>query len=139
MAVYIYWTHLPDGDISSGIKQAHHKYSRADVYLILTLSIFYPLFGWIADGWIGRYRAILYGLYSLIIGCVLLTVSVIILDLDLLASEIFRWTSKVFNYFGISAIYANTLPFITDQMIAASADELTATIHWWFWSLTLLI
>ena len=137
MAVYIYWTQLPDGDISSGIKQAHLKYSRADVYLILTLSIFYPLFGWIADGWIGRYRAILYGLYSLIIGCVLLTVSVFILDLDLLASEIFRWTSKVFNYFGISAIYANTFPFITDQMIGASADELTATIHWWFWSLTL--
>ena len=87
MAVYIYWTLLPDGDISSGIKQAPHKYSRADVYLISTLSIFYPLFGWIADAWIEQYRVILYGFYSLIIGCILLTVSVIIIDLDLMAHK----------------------------------------------------
>ena len=34
----------------------------------------------------------------------------------------------------MAAIYANYLSFITDQMIGASSDELSATVHWWFWS-----
>ena len=62
--------------------------------------------------------------------------SVIIIDFEPTQSIIFQWTSTVFNSLGIAAIYANMLPFITDQMIGASADEPTAIVHWWFWSLT---
>ena len=27
------------------------------------------------------------------------------------------------------------LPFITDQMIGSSGDELSTAVHWWYWSL----
>ena len=104
------------------------------VYLTSILRIFYPLFGWIADAWIGRYRAILYGLYSLIIGCVVLTGSVIGNEFNPFVSQIFFYLCNVFNSLGLAAIYANILPFITDQMIGASSDELSAAVHWWFWS-----
>ena len=105
------------------------------VYLALILRIFFPLFGWIADAWIGRYRAILYGLYSLIIGCVFFTGAVVTDEFNPLVSQIFFYVCGVFNALGIAAIYANILPFITDQMIGASGDELSAAVHWWFWSL----
>ena len=103
--------------------------------MILIFEIFYPLFGWIADAWIGRYRAILYGLYSLILGCVFLIGSVITYEFHPLVSQIFLYVCNAFNSLGIAAIYANILPFITDQMIGASSDELSAAIHWWYWSL----
>ena len=104
------------------------------LYLTSILRIFFPLFGWIADAWIGRYRAILYGLYSVIIGCVFLTGSVIAYEFNPLVSEIFFYVYSVFNSLGLAAIYANILPFITDQMIGASSEELSAAVHWWFWS-----
>ena len=104
------------------------------VYLTSILRIFFPLFGWIADAWIGRYRVILYGLYSLIIGCVFLTGSVIAYEFNPLVSQIFFYVYSIFNSLGSAAIYANNLPFITDQMIGASSDELSAAVHWWFWS-----
>ena len=39
------------------------------------------------------------------------------------------------NSLGFAAIYANNLPFITNQMIGAFSDEISAAVHWWFWSL----
>ena len=62
--------------------------------------------------------------------------SAIIIDFEPTVSILFQWTSTVFNSLGIAAIYANMLSFITDQMIGASSDALTAIVHWWFWSLT---
>ena len=101
----------------------------------LILCIFYPLFGWIADAWIGRYRAILYGLYSLIIGCVFFTGSVMTYEFNTLVSQVFFYLYSVFNSLGVAALYANNLPFITDQMTGASSDELSSAVHWWYWSL----
>ena len=117
------------------INQALFNQSFLFICLISMLQIFFPLFGWIADAWIGRYRAILYGLYSLIIGCVFFAGSVIVYELNLLISQIFIYMFNVFNSLGLAAIYANILPFITDQIIEASGDELSAAVHWWYWSL----
>ena len=103
MTIHIYWSFVPGGSIYSELKQAQYY----PVYLVSIFQIFYPLFGWIADAWIGRYRAISIGLYLLIIGCVLLTGSVIINDIKPLVSQVILYASKVFNSLGIAAIYAN--------------------------------
>ena len=134
MCIYIFWSFVPSGNIYSMVNEARYNYYQVFHFLSLTLQLFYPLFGWIADAWIGRYKAILYGLYSLIIGYVLLTVSIIIKDSETLVSKIILYTSTTVNSLGTAAIYANTLPFITDQMIGASSDELSAAVHWWYWS-----
>ena len=136
MTVYSYLSIIPGGNIFTELKEDQYKYSAVPVYLTLTLQIFFPVFGWIADAWIGRYKTILYGLCLLVLGCVFLGGSAIIIDFEEMLSKILQWTSTVFNSLGIAAVYANLLPFITDQMIGASSDELTAIVHWWFWSLT---
>ena len=94
------------------------------------LRIFYPLFGWIADAWIGRYRAILYGLYSVMIGSLFLTGSVIANEFNPMVSQVFFYVYSVFNSLGVAALDANNLPFITDQMTGASSDELSSAVHW---------
>ena len=136
VALYIYLSHVSIINIYIAFKINSVLYFRYDLFLYLTLSlyIFNPLFGWIADAWIGQYRAILHGLYSFVIGCVFLTASVIIKDFKPLFSQVFLYASSIFDSFGIAAIYANMLPFITDQMIGASGDELSAAVHWWCWS-----
>ena len=136
LTVYSYWSIVPGGNIFTELKEAQYKYSEVSVYLTLTLQIFYPLFGWVADAWIGRYRTILYGLCLLVLGYVFFGGSVIMIYFEPILSTIFQWTGTVFNSLGIAAIYANMLPFITDQMIGASADELGTAVHWWFWSQT---
>ena len=41
----------------------------------------------------------------------------------------FFYVYSVFNSLGLAVIYANNLPFITDQMIGASSEELSAAVH----------
>ena len=41
--------------------------------------------------------------------------------------------SLVFGTCGIGGIYTIMLPFTLDQMIGASAEELSAAVHWYFW------
>ena len=67
VALYIYLSHVSNINIYIAFKINSVLYFRYDLflYLTLTLYIFNPLFGWIADAWIGRDKAILYGLYSL--------------------------------------------------------------------------
>ena len=130
IAVFIYANHVDNIYTLLNIE-------CSPVFLYLTSTtffIFVPLYGWIADAWIGRYRAILYGLYFLVIGCMLLTVSVIIKDLQPLVSQSFLYASNVVYPLGLLTMYANTLPFVTDQMIGASGDELSAAVHWVIWS-----
>ena len=64
----------------------------------------------------------------------LLTVSIIIKEFESLVSKIILYTSTTVNSLGIAIIHVNTLPFITDQMIGASGDKLSAAVHWWYWS-----
>ena len=132
IAVYIYLSFVDP--IYPQISQTLYNQFNFFLYFASIFQIFYPLFGWIADAWIGRYRAILYGLYSVIIGCVFLTGSVVTNEFNPLVSQILCYVCNVFNSLGIAAIYANMLPFITDQMIGASSDELSTAVHWWLWS-----
>ena len=141
-AVYVYLIFLAyvflfvyffDDDSLLSSLDAYSLFDQYFVWFSLTLLIFLPLFGWIADAWIGRYKTILYGLYSVVIGCVLFTASVIINYS--LVKRIFLILSIAFHLFGMAAINANNLPFIIDQMIGASSDELSAAVHWWYWSL----
>ena len=78
--------------------------------------------------WIGQYKTILYSLYFLVLVCISLTAFVIINDFQLLFSQIFLYASNIFNPLGMAAVYVNMLPFITDLMIGASVDELSAAV-----------
>ena len=93
----------------------------------------FPLFGLLADVWIGRYKAIL-------IGTVLCFMSWIIIGIAFLVesyfalSEAVLWSFFTFAYvlyfFGFSSFSANIIQYNIDQLVGASADELNSVIYW---------
>ena len=107
-----------------------HKYGYI---IVVSLAFFsFPLFGLLADVWIGRYKAIL-------IGIVLCFMSWIIGGIGLLVHQfysyqtllgIFYFIGGIFQAFGYSSFRANIIQYNIDQFVGASADELSTIIYW---------
>ena len=127
---FTYWYSVSKGE----------SYSSEEInyflYLELVLQILFPLFGWIADAWIGRYKVILYSMLVSLLGSIILSVEIIISNYPSLnvIAIVLLYISDFVNSVGIMAFIANTLPYITDQMIGASGDELSAAVDWYYWS-----
>ena len=100
-----------------------------------TLWMLLPVTGWVAESWLGRYRAIFVGLLLSTVTVLILQVVFVLLniDMDQIPAFVLAIGSLVFGIFGIGGIYTIMLPFTLDQMIGASAEELSAAVHWYFW------
>ena len=93
---------------------------------------FAPLVGWLADVKFGRYEMIKFGslvsfLASILYYFALLTTST-------LSDVLFSGAVIIINIGG-SCYFAAMLPCLTDQIIGATSDELSAVIRWYFWTL----
>ena len=110
-----------------------------DIFLFLNLSLtsLTPLFGWIADAKIGRYKAIICSIFIEIFSPVLISATILLSYYNLttkLLSLALILLSEVIHSIGKIMLLANNLPFIMDQMMDASSKQLSTTIDWWFWS-----
>ena len=104
--------------------------------------LFFPIAGWIADTWFGRYRVILAGVYMSLVGGVLNAVATAVSYTSLhdsVIKEVLKILSNPPLVFGYSCFFANIIQFATDQMIeiGASGEELSALIHWQYWAMSL--
>ena len=99
-----------------------------------------PVAGWMGDSFLGRYRAIVVGVFATMLSFLILLCATVMLQ--------FNWTpipaiaTVLYLYMfvivcSMGNVYANTLPFIIDQMIGASADDISAIVQWSYWSLSL--
>ena len=133
---YIYWFSLIVGESYRYTqKSSSNEETNYYLYLQLVLQILTPLFGWIADAWIGRYKVILYSMLVSLLGSIILSVEIIISSYPSLnvIAIVLLYISDFVNTLGLMAFIANALPFITDQMIGASGDELSAAVDWSYW------
>ena len=139
LTYYVYWYSLTGEQLNryiqnfSGSEEIYYY-----LYLHLVLLLLTPLFGWIADAWIGRYKVILCSLVVGLLGCIIISVEIIVSNYPSL-NEItiaLLYISEFIISLAITAFHANTLPFITDQMIGASGAELSAAVDWYFWIVT---
>ena len=103
-------------------------------FVIFTFSCWFsfPLFGLLADVWIGRYKAIL-------IGIVLCFISWIIVGIGLIVESYFTSGAVLmvifgfayfFQFSGFSSFSANIIQYNIDQLVGASAHELNSVIYW---------
>ena len=105
--------------------------SKAYIALLVLL----PVAGWISDSLLGRYRAITIGSFLLAVAYLVILISFVMLQFD--------WTIPAFVVMCISlpaaaigggTFFISSLPFVIDQMIGASADDIIAAIQWYCWA-----
>ena len=129
-AHYLLFIHFTGGFTTEVAPATWYKYG----FLIIVIFgyFFFPLFGLLADVWIGRYKAIL-------IGIVLCFISWIIIGIGFILEGYFPskavfWSFYSFAYIvhfcGHSSFSANIIQYNIDQLVGASADELNSVIYW---------
>ena len=137
--------------VMSGLLYAVHWFLYASIALIvpdefkrpmdyahIVAWVLLPVTGWVAESWLGRYRAI-------VVGLVLSAVTVLSAQAAFVMLQ-FNWTPNpiiivipllstglLIGTFGIGSFYTNMLPFALDQMIGASAEQLSAAVQWYCW------
>ena len=93
------------------------------------MSPVFPLVGMVADVWTGRYRIIIVSIYCCFIGWLLSAVSYFTVMIPTVSGA-FLVIGIGFQIIGIAGSHSIIVPFIIDQAIGASADELSSMIHW---------
>ena len=112
------------------------KWSTHDFYYILSCLGFlmFPLFGLIADVWIGRYKAIMIGtglcFLSWIIGAIGIIINTYIQQHFMNFFWIIFAIGYIFQYIGYTSFRANIIQYNIDQLVGASAIKLTTVIYW---------
>ena len=107
-------------------------YKYGLVIILCSGYFFFPLFGLLADVWIGRYKAILIGIVLCFISWIIIGIGFIV-D-SYFASEAVLWsfysTAYIIHFCGFSSFTANIIQYNIDQLVGASADELSSVIYW---------
>ena len=107
-------------------------------YALVTLWVLLPVTGWVAESWLGRYRAIAVGLVLSSVAILTVQAAFIMLQFDWTPIPAFAFIiiGLLITTLGSGSIYTIMLPFALDQMIGASAEELSAVVQWYLWGIT---
>ena len=112
-----------------------HNLKLALEYVEMALFVFLPVTGWLAESWLGRYRAIVVGLLLSLVTIPILQAAFVMLQFDwkTIPALVLIDLGLLISIFGIGSFYTITLPFSLDQMIGASAEQLSAAVQWYCW------
>ena len=104
-------------------------------YAYVPVLVLLPVAGWIGDSLLGRYRAITVAIFLSAVTNLAIIISFVMLQFD--------WTIPAFAImcislpaavFGGGTFFISSLPFVIDQMIGASTDDIIAAIQWYCWA-----
>ena len=96
--------------------------------------IFAPLIGWLADFKFGRYEVVKFGSIVSFLASILYYFSMITDREGSAMSTVLFSIATVVVSFGSACYTVALLPFVSDQIIGATSDELSAAVRWLFWS-----
>ena len=103
--------------------------------VITPVLVLLPVAGWISDSLLGRYRAITFGNFLLTVAYLVILISFVMLQFDwTIPAFVLIYISLSAAGFGGGTFFISSLPFLIDQMIGASADDIIAAIQWYCWA-----
>ena len=89
-----------------------------------------PFIGWLADVKLGRYKVIIYGTLASFAASILFAVEPFI---GAIFGKVLSCLAHAVDNISSTGFTAAMLPFMTDQLIGATADELSAVVYWFYW------
>ena len=102
---------------------------------ILAAGIFFPIGGWLADAYFGRYKIILCGMWIMWLGAILNGVSLVVSRVvTIYGASGDPWVSlfsKILMGAGFGVFQANIIPFGIDQLSDASSTDIVSFITWY--------
>ena len=115
-----------------------HNFSLRGVIAITIISIAFPISGWLADVYVGRYRVLWASMWLVWVGAVGTVLTSI---LNIVGKNIPKQVKGTANVIfvipmclGFAGFVANGIPFAIDQMPEASGEEVSAFINWYIWA-----
>ena len=132
---YMIFIRYFEGTIYSNVQQSQTSSSTTNIVFnngYFMLFFIFALLGLIADVWTGRYKIIVTGIFLCFFAWILSGVGFIIIT---------YWSNNPFFKIifalgflcitvGYTGFLANIVQFNIDQLVGASADELSAIIYW---------
>ena len=108
--------------------------SIVNVYILQFLaSLLAPLIGFLADVKFGRYEMIKIGTLAFFFGNMFSFMTYFVSWITWL-NIIFSAVQFMLFSFGLACFSVAILPFLTDQIIGASSDELSSVVRWYVWT-----
>ena len=108
------------------------KFSSSE---LLAIGLLLPISGWLADAYLGRYKVICYGMWTMWLGAMLNGFSLLIgMVVESYRDHSDPWVSFVCRIMmgaGLAAFQANLFLFGIDQLIDASSAEIKSYISWY--------
>ena len=95
---------------------------------------FAPLIGWLADVRFGRYKVIKFASLSSFLASIFYYFAMFTGGGVSTLSNVLFSVAIVIVGFGFACYSAAMLPFITDQIVGATSDELSAVVRWYYWA-----
>ena len=111
----------------------YHILTVVSASLFISFS-FAPLVGWLADVKFGRYEVIKFGSIASFLASILYYVAMVTIGGASTLSNVFLSLAIVIAGFGYSCCSAAMLPFLTDQIVGATSDKLSAVVRWYYWA-----
>lgn len=116
--------------VSNNVKIFDHRFQIA--FGLTALS--YPIAGWLADVYIGRYKVLKFSMIIMWSGGILYVISVILSIQFNSKFDGFMIFSVAVGLLGLSAYQANAIQFGIDQLIDASSSDISSYISWYAWT-----
>ena len=123
------WVYLMTIQLYMNVSASMRIIGSFAAYIPLVCYMLYPLIGLLTDVYIGRYRAIMIGIILCFISWII-TGILFILNRYGFLGMIWIVPGVVINYIGVIAFNANIIQYNIDQLIGASANELSTIIYW---------
>ena len=95
---------------------------------------FASLVGWLADVRFGRYEVIKFDSLASFLASILYYIAMLTIGGASTLSNVFLSLAIVIAGFGYTCNLASILPFLTDQIVGATSDELSVVVRWFCWA-----
>uniref|UniRef100_A0A1X7TQB5 Major facilitator superfamily (MFS) profile domain-containing protein n=1 Tax=Amphimedon queenslandica TaxID=400682 RepID=A0A1X7TQB5_AMPQE len=123
------WVYLMNIQLYLNVSASRGIIGSFAAYIPLVCDMLYFLIGLLTDVYIGRYRAIMIGIVLCFISWITTGILFILNSYGYLG-KIWIDPGVIINYIGVIVFSANIIQYNIDQLIGASANELSTIIYW---------